>query len=112
MLDDLRVGDLLKLADALRGGPAQGQQGQDHGMAIVVLDREFIYVGKATTNGDWCYIADASNVRYWGTTKGLGQLVREGPTANTKMDPVGLIKAPMRAVISIIPTREELWNRS
>ena len=79
------------------------------GTAIVVLDRGFVYVGKVTVEGDWCLIANAKNIRVWGTTNGLGELVN-GPTKSTKLDAVGNVRAPMRAVISIIDADEEKWK--
>ena len=79
------------------------------GAAIVVLDRGFVYVGNVTIDGDWCVIERAQNIRVWGTTKGLGELV-SGPTKDTKLDPVGTVRAPMRAVISIIDTKAEAWK--
>ena len=80
------------------------------GFAIVVLDRGFVYVGKVEVAGDFCLINDATNIRFWGTTKGLGELAQNGPTDKTKLDPVGTVRAPMRAVISIIDTEEKKWN--
>jgi len=77
--------------------------------AIVVLDRGFVYVGKVTVDGDWCLIEKAQNIRVWGTTKGLGELVN-GPTPNTRLDAVGNVRAPLRAVISIIDANGEKWN--
>lgn len=79
------------------------------GTAIVVLDRGFVYVGKVTVDGNWCMIENAQNIRVWGTTKGLGELVN-GPTPNTKLDAVGNVRAPMRAVISIIDANGDAWN--
>lgn len=71
------------------------------GHHIVVLDRGFVYVGKVSLEGDFLRMTGAKNIRVWGTTKGLGELT-EGPTANTKLDDVGELVAPMRAVIHII----------
>ncbi|MHB8413884.1 MAG: hypothetical protein ACYDB1_00620 [Acidiferrobacteraceae bacterium] len=79
------------------------------GPAIVVLDRGFVYVGIVTVDGDWCRIESAKNIRVWGTTQGLGELVN-GPTKSTKLDSVGSIRAPMRAVISIIDVDTEKWK--
>lgn len=79
------------------------------GTAIVVLDRGFVYVGNVTVDGDWCLIANAQNIRVWGTTNGLGELVN-GPTPKTVLDRVGNVRAPMRAVISIIDAKADKWN--
>jgi hypothetical protein len=79
------------------------------GPAIVVLDRGFVYVGNVTVDGDWCLIANAKNIRYWGTKNGLGELVN-GPTKDTKLDAVGNVRAPLRAVISILDVVAEKWN--
>lgn len=69
---------------------------------IAVLDRGWIYVGKTVEQGDKLVIEDARCIRYWGTTRGIGQLALEGPTLTTKLDPVGRVVVPMRAVISVI----------
>lgn len=79
------------------------------GTAIVVLDRGFVYVGKVTVDGDWCCIENAKNIRIWGTKNGLGELVN-GPTKDTKLDAVGNVRAPLRAVISIIDAKDDKWN--
>jgi hypothetical protein len=74
---------------------------QDLGTQIVVLDRGFVYVGKVTISGDFVLIEDAKNLRVWGTTKGLGEL-RDGPTGKTVTDDAGTVRAPLRALISLI----------
>ena len=74
------------------------------GFAIVVLDRGFVYVGDVECDDQWCVIRNAKNIRVWGTTKGLGELVT-GPTSKTVLDDVGTVQAPMRAVISIIDAK-------
>lgn len=76
---------------------------------IVVLDRGFVYVGCATIEGEFIVIRNAHNIRVWGTRKGLGELVN-GPTKSTTLDVVGTIKAPLRALISIIDTKEGAWK--
>ena len=74
----------------------------DMGMQIVVMDRGFVYAGKVTIENDFVTITEAKNIRRWGTTEGLGELAAKGPLADTKLDPAGTVKAPMRAVIHLI----------
>lgn len=81
--------------------PAQKPQ-QMGPQQIVVLDRGWVLVGKTEEAGDKLVISDARCIRYWGTTSGLGQLAKSGPTEKTKLDPMGRVIAPMRAVIAII----------
>ena len=75
---------------------------------IVVLDRGFVYVGSVEIIDDFCIINNAKNIRIWGTTKGLGELIA-GPTSSTKWDKSGTVRAPIRAVISLIDASEK-WN--
>ena len=79
------------------------------GLAIVVLDRGFVYIGKVTIDGDWCVIESAKNIRVWGTTNGRGELVK-GPTKSTKLDQVGSVRAPLRAVIHVIDVEADKWK--
>lgn len=74
------------------------------GQNIVVLDRGFVYVGDCTLEGDFIRIENAKNIRYWGTTQGLGQLVN-GPLPSTKLDNIGTVLAPMRALIHLVPCK-------
>ena len=76
---------------------------------IVVVDRGFVYVGRLQLSTNFILLTDARNIRVWGTTNGLGGLV-SGPTAKTKLDLVGIVQIPMRAVISIIDTDQSEWK--
>ena len=80
------------------------------GFSIVVLDRGFVYVGDVEHDGEWCVIKNARNIRLWGTTNGLGELAQCGPTKDTKLDMVGTVRAPAKAVISLIDTDSSKWK--
>jgi hypothetical protein len=76
---------------------------------IAVLDRGFVYVGRVTMEADFLVITNARNIRYWGTSKGLGELVN-GPLSTTKLDVVGTVRVPLRALISLIDVVEAKWK--
>lgn len=92
---------------------ADANEACDGDIKIVVADRGFVYVGriKAEVVGtnDFIVITQAKNIRVWGTTKGLGELVG-GPLSNTKLDAVGTVRIPMRAVISMIDVEQAKWK--
>jgi hypothetical protein len=85
---------------ASTSAPAAHPKGQH----IVVLDRGFVYVGDVSCDDHYVTITNARNIRKWGTTEGLGEL-RNGPLADTKLDKVGEVIAPHRAVIHFIPCK-------
>ena len=85
---------------------AEGFKGD---IKIAVLDRGFVYVGHAELSADWLTITRAQNIRVWGTSKGLGEL-RNGPLSNTKLDNVGTVKVPVRALISLIDVEQKAWK--
>ncbi len=76
---------------------------------IVVLDRGFVYVGSVSKEEDFIVIRNAKNIRQWGTTKGLGELIG-GPLSETKLDNAGTVRAPFRALISLIDVEQAKWN--
>lgn len=80
------------------------------GFAIVVADRGFVYVGDVEHGGGFCVVRNARNVRLWGTTKGLGELALNGPQPKTVLDPIGTVRIPDRAIISIIDTDGAKWT--
>jgi hypothetical protein len=83
----------------------------DADIKIVVLDRGFVYVGATKIEGDFVVINNAKNIRVWGTSKGLGEL-RAGPLPDTKLDVVGTVRAPLRALIHLIDVEQGKWNAS
>ena len=109
-LDEITLGQAKELR-RIFGGTVEDKPAVvvDHGIQIVILDRGFVYVGRVTTDAEWCYIRDAKNIRVWGTTKGLGELVN-GPLPRTKLDDTGNVRAPMRAVIGFVAVEESKWN--
>ena len=81
----------------------------DGEIKIVVLDRGFVYVGLVEMDADFVTIKKARNIRSWGTSKGLGELV-SGPLMSTRLDFVGTVKCPSRALISLIDVEQSKWN--
>ena len=88
---------------------ADAQVKPDADCKIVVLDRGFVYVGSVKWAGDFLIISDAKNIRIWGTTKGLGELV-SGPLPKTVLDKVGTVRVPLHALIHIIDVEQGKWN--
>ena len=86
---------------ALLSGKQIEPQSRDMGSQIIVVDRGFVYVGSVTIEGDMCRIRNARNIRRWGTTKGLGELVN-GPLEDTVLDEYGEVLVPMKAVIHFV----------
>jgi hypothetical protein len=107
-VDELTIGQVKQIAALL---PAQqaAEQTIDHGLQIVVLDRGFVYIGYVKTYAGWVHIANAWNIRKWGTTEGLGQLVN-GPLADTRLDRVGNVRLPQHALIHLIAVNGEKWT--
>lgn len=96
--------ELTELLSALLSGKTETKKPVDMGQNIVVLDRGFVYVGDVVIDGEFAIITNAKNIRYWGTKKGLGELTN-GPLPETKLDDIGNVKAPMRAVIHFVPCK-------
>jgi len=82
------------------------------GFAIIVCDRGFVYVGDVRMDDSFAIVSNARNIRYWGTERGLGQLALEGPTDKTRLDAVGTVRVPARAIINIIDTEAVKWPSS
>ena len=82
---------------------------QNEGSCIVVAERGFVYQGDVTIQNGWVLIDNAKNVRYWGTSKGLGQLALEGPQKETKLDACGSVKIPLAHLISLMPGKTTNW---
>jgi hypothetical protein len=85
---------------------------ESNDLKIVILDRGFVLVGHVKIDGDWVETTKASIIRRWGTTKGLGELALNGPLANTKLDPIGTVRSPLRALIGLVECESAKWPES
>ena len=77
---------------------------------IVILQRGWIYVGKYFEQGENCWLENASCVRSWGTTKGLGELAESGPTSSTKLDSCPIVRFNKYSVVCTINCAK-LWDK-
>ena len=70
---------------------------------IIVADRGWVFVGDCEDHEDGSVtIRNTQNIRNWGTTRGLGELVN-GPIANkTKFDPYGVVRCIPIVQIGVI----------
>lgn len=82
---------------------------KSHPLQIVIADRGFVWVGNVEHSGEWLIVHDARNVRRWGTSAGLGELAAKGPQPNTKLDPAGTVRVPLRGVVGLIDCEASAW---
>jgi len=62
---------------------------------ITAFEGRWVYVGYTTIEDGHYIIKEGANIRYWGTSRGLGQLY-SGPTSSTKLDPEpGTLRIPV-----------------
>jgi hypothetical protein len=78
-------------------------------LQIAVLDRGFVYIGQCSLSDTELVITDASCIRRWGTSAGLGQLALTGPTASTKLDKAGTVRAPLSSLVHRLDVNKAAW---
>ena len=84
---------------------------EDSEIKIVILQRGWAMVGRFKREGADCNLRDASVIRTWGTTKGLGEIAEGGPTSSTKLDPCnGLVQFDYLTVVATISCNEDKWK--
>jgi hypothetical protein len=93
--------------------PKSSEREQFEGdVKIVVLQRGWVMVGRFEKNGSECKLHNASVIRNWGTTKGLGEIAGSGPTSSTKIDATnGLVEFDYLTVVATISCSKEAWKK-
>lgn len=78
-------------------------------MRIVILQRGWVMIGEYFKVSDSLHtLTNASVVRVFGTTKGIGELIN-GPLTNTKLDPCGFVEFHPLTVIATIKVKANKW---
>ena len=80
-------------------------------MRILILPYGWVFVGKYTVDPatNEHVLNNASVVRIWGTTKGLGEIALGGPTLQTILDYCGTMRC--KDVVAMLMCDETKWNR-
>ncbi len=77
---------------------------------IVVLQRGWVLVGRYREVSEVEHeLTEASVIRYWGTSRGLGELIA-GPTASTKLDPCGRASFHPMTVVFRLDAEASGWG--
>lgn len=91
--------------------PKGSEEPKNSNVKIVVLQRGWVVVGRFSQDGDMCHLDDASVVRIWGTTRGLGQLAKEGPTSSTRLDKTNAqVTFHILTTVLMVDCVEAIWN--
>ena len=78
---------------------------------IVVLQRGWVYIGRFSRTENLCQLHNAYNIRTWGTTKGLQELVN-GATSKTILDKCdGVVEFDWLTVVHTISVNVESWKQ-
>jgi hypothetical protein len=87
--------------------------GREFGFNVVVLMQGFVYVGQCYRDDvdNLLIMPEARNIRYWGTTAGLHQLVITGPTKDSKIDGAAHVRVPWHQVVSFHASNPKLWAK-
>ena len=77
---------------------------------IVILQRGWVAVGIfQKVEGGGRFLKNASIIRVWGTTKGLGEIC-SGPTPDTKLDPCGDMAFHEFTIVSTMKADAKGWK--
>ncbi len=77
---------------------------------IVILNRGWVVIGNYYEKGDECTLTDASVIRTWGTTKGLGELAENGVQSATKLDPCPNIHFHKMTMVARMDVNSSKWE--
>ena len=82
---------------------------ESEGLKIAILQRGWVMIGQFSRDGSNCFLRDASVIRIWGTTKGIGEIAMGGPTLKTVLDPCGLVQFDYLTVVALVDADEKAW---
>ena len=78
---------------------------------IVILQRGWNMIGRFEKVGTDCKLHNASVIRTWGTTNGLGELAETGKLTSTKLDKCyGVVEFDWLTVVATIACNESKWS--
>lgn len=79
---------------------------------IVIVQSGWVFIGEYELDRELnCVrLTDASCIRVWGTTAGLGQLALKGVQKETVLDYAGVVDVPVGSVVATLLCDKEAWE--
>jgi hypothetical protein len=77
---------------------------------IAVLNRGWIVIGRVKEEKNKTFITNASVIRRWGTTSGLGELAYEGILEDTVLDKCPDIEVETINIVLLMNCNEDNWK--
>lgn len=78
---------------------------------IAVVDGAWNLVGECEAGTKIITLTNASVIRVWGTTKGLGEIALGGPTKATILDKIGTVFIERSQVKFMIECDDNKWRK-
>ncbi len=93
---------------------SENQTEHDGDIKIIILQRGWVMVGRFEREDNDCKLHDASVIRVWGTSKGLGEIASNGPIKDkTVLDKCGgLVEFDYLTVVAMISVDEKKWRNA
>lgn len=111
-IDEMKVGEVKELLSMIGGKKKAAPKVIDGGIRIVVLQRGWVLVGRYKQVSQDCELTNASVIRVWGTSKGLGEIAMNGPVSGkTVLDPCTTAKFHELTICFTLECSEEKWAK-
>lgn len=86
------------------------QKEENLGKHICILQRGWVFVGDFSKIGNDCFLDNASVIRSWGTTKGLGEIAENGPIKDkTNLDSCPQVRFHYGTLVASIKCNDKKW---
>ena len=107
-----RKADISKIVvDGKEYVPVDSMQEFTGDIKIVILQRGWVMIGRFERNGSDCKLHNASVIRKWGTSQGLGELARKGKLSDTVLDKCfGVVEFDYLTAVAVLSVKEDVWT--
>lgn len=78
---------------------------------IAVIDSGWVIVGECKCGPSVVTLTNASVIRVWGTSKGLGQLALDGPSKDTRLDKIGTVSVERSQLKFLVECDDSKWSK-
>lgn len=106
----MEIEQLVKLVKCLDSKDDAAEEKYTGQWYILILQRGWVVVGELYKNGHYLSLENASVIRSWGTTNGIGEIAENGPTDKTVLDKCRTVKAHELTLVAMIECNQKKWK--